>query len=257
MTGKTAPKLALVTGGCKRLGAVIAAQLARAGYRLALHGHDAAEPDDNLQAVLDECGIEWHGFTADLESPQAPEDLMRAVIARFGCTPDLLINNASRFQYDDWQTLTGDSLSRHFQVNMHAPVMLAQLLVASSDANDQPAIINVIDQRVRNPNGDQLAYTLSKQALAESIRTLACAFGHKARVNGVAPGMTIATDEFTSGQMERLATEMPLQRLSQPEDIAEAVLYLAHAKSVTGQLIFVDGGAHMVSYDRDFVFMQR
>jgi len=257
MTGRADKSpLALVTGGHRRLGAAISGKLAQAGYDLALHGHNDAVPEAGLAAILDGQDTIWHGFVAELTAAGAASSLMQDVISHFGRAPELLVNNASLFKYDDWQSVSEASLSSHLAVNLHAPVMLAKELVATSGSAVQPAIINIIDQRVRNPNGDQLAYTLSKQALAESIRTMARAFGDRARVNGVAPGLTVPTDDYSAQQIRELAKEMPLGRLSEPDDVADAVLYLAQAKSVTGQLLFVDGGAHMVSYDRDFLFMQ-
>lgn len=255
--GTATPRLALVTGGCRRVGAAIAAELARAGWSLALHGHRDAVPDSDLAQVLAQTGVPWHGFTADLAMAEAPSELMTQVVAHFGRAPDLLVNNASLFEYDDLADLTPDMLSQHFAVNTFAPVLLAREQVAAAGQGAQPAIVQIIDQRVRNPNGDQLSYTLSKQALAESIRTLARAFGSKARVNGVAPGLTLATSEYDDAQMARLAARMPLGRLSTPQDIARAVRYLADEPAITGQLLFVDGGAHMLSLERDFVFLDK
>lgn len=255
--GKGTRRLALVTGGCRRVGAAIAAELARAGWTLALHGHRDAVPDAALAQVLAEAGSSWHGFTADLARAEAAGDLMAQVVRHFGRAPDLLVNNASLFDYDDLASMTPQMLHHHFAVNTFAPVLLARELVAAAQEGAQPAIVQIIDQRVRNPNGDQLSYTLSKQALAESIRTLARAFGRRARVNGVAPGLTLATSEYDDAQMARLAARMPLGRLSAPQDIARAVRYLADEPAITGQLLFVDGGAHMLSLDRDFVFLDK
>jgi NAD(P)-dependent dehydrogenase (short-subunit alcohol dehydrogenase family) len=248
-------RLALVTGGCRRVGAAIAAELAQAGWALALHGHKDAKPEEALAQVLDTCATPWHGFRADLADPASPARLMADVLDHFGRAPDLLVNNASLFDYDDWHTMTPEMLNRHFAVNMVAPVMLTRDLVAAAGEGAQPCIVQIIDQRVRNPNGDQLSYTLSKQAFAESIRTLARAFGHRARINGVAPGLTLATSDYDDAQMASLAARMPLGRLSAPGDIARAVRYMAEEKAITGQLLFVDGGAHMVSFERDFVFL--
>jgi len=253
----TPVRLALVTGGCRRVGGAIAAELARAGWMLALHGRTDAQPDAALAEVLAVCDTRWHGFAADLSDTAAGPDMLAQVSAHFGQVPDLLVNNASLFEYDDWPSLTMESLADHFAVNLFAPLMLSQALVSAAGERAQPAIVQIVDQRVRNPNGDQLAYTLSKQALAESIRTMARAFGARARVNGVAPGLTLATSDFDDEQMARLAQRMPLGRLSQPGDIARAVRYLAEEPAVTGQLLFVDGGAHMLSLDRDFVFLER
>lgn len=257
MSAASAPRLALVTGGCRRVGAAIAAELARNGWALALHGHSDAVPEPALAVTLADHGSTWHGFVADLALPEAPAALMAQVVAHFGRAPDLLVNNASLFNYDDLGSMTPQMLSDHFAVNTFAPVLLTRDLVEASGEGAQPAIVQIIDQRVRNPNGDQLSYTLSKQALAESIRTLARAFGAGARVNGVAPGLTLATSDYDDAQMERLAARMPLGRLSAPQDIARAVRYLADEPAITGQLLFVDGGAHMLSLDRDFVFLDK
>lgn len=250
------PKLALVTGGVRRVGAHISACLADQGYALALHGHNDAEPDEFLNKTLDRQNSEWAGFVADFEQPEAASDLIRKVVEHFGRVPDLLVNNASIFEYDDAESLTATTLHRHVLVNMMAPTLLVTALQNILPTDQRAAVVNIVDQRVRNPNGDQLSYTLSKQALAESVRTLAIACAGKIRINGVAPGLTLPTAEYEADQMENLAKIMPLGRLSQPDDIAQAVLYFASAESVTGQILFVDGGAHMKSFDRDFVFLE-
>ena len=247
--------LALVTGGMRRLGAVIAVQLADAGYNVALTSHGDGTPDAELTAALERNAVNWKHFPADLSADGAADALMPAVVAHFGHTPDLLVNNAALFGQDGWDDMSGDTLDAHFRLNLFAPVLLSRALVRSADENAQPAIVNIVDQRITNPNGDQLSYTLSKQALAGSVRSLAAAFGTRARVNGVAPGLVIPTDDYDDVQMARLNDEMPLGQLPDAQAIAEAVLYLAKAKHVTGQIVFVDGGAHLRSYPRDFMHL--
>ena len=251
----SSPKLVLVTGGVRRLGAHIAAGLADAGYVLALHGHSDVAPDGALLAVLEKNNTNWSGFIADFADAGAPENLLNAVTDHFGRAPDLLVNNASLFEYDDAETLNAQSLEAHLKINMIVPTLLTTLLAKHHSGDTRAAVVNIIDQRIRNPNGDQLSYTLSKQALAESVRSLAAACANTLRVNGVAPGLTLPTEEYEETQMERLAALMPLERLSSPDDIADAVFYLAEASSNTGQIIFVDGGAHLKSFDRDFVLL--
>ncbi|MEQ1550890.1 SDR family oxidoreductase [Sphingorhabdus sp.] len=247
--------LALVTGGMRRLGAVIAAQLADAGYDLALTSHGDGAPDAELAAALEHNAPDWKHFPSDLSADGAVDRVMSDVIAHFGRTPDLLVNNAAQFGQDSWDDMSGDTLDAHFRLNLFAPVLLSRALVQSSNEQAQPAIVHVVDQRITNPNGDQLSYTLSKQALSASVRSLAAAFGKRARVNGVAPGLVIPTDDYDDGQMARLNDEMPLGQLPDAQAIAEAVLYLAKAKHVTGQIVFVDGGAHLRSYKRDFMHL--
>jgi NAD(P)-dependent dehydrogenase (short-subunit alcohol dehydrogenase family) len=248
--------LALVTGGHRRLGARIAMRLAREGYALAIHGRHDADPHRYLAECLAETSATWAGFVADFLVPGAAEGLMPKVIAHFGRAPDLLINGASIFGQDDLASVTADDLARHHAVNASAPVILTQAFAAAErNGEHAPSIVNLLDQRLAQPHGDQLAYTLSKAALEGFTRIAAQTLAPAIRVNAVAPGLTLATYDYSPPQMARLTDMMPLKRLPVPDDVAEAVLYLARAKSVTGQTLFVDGGAHIRSYERDFVHL--
>ncbi|HEV7233375.1 MAG TPA: SDR family oxidoreductase [Sphingorhabdus sp.] len=251
----TRAPLALVTGGKRRLGAEIAARLARAGYALALVSHLDKEPDAVALDAFGQYGTAWHDFTFDLSDPENAATLIEAVATRFGHVPDLLVNNAAMFGQDGWQEMSAATLDAHFRLNLFAPLLLSKALVNAATNARRPAIVNILDQRITNPHGDQLSYTLSKQALAASVRSMAAAFGSRARVNGVAPGLVIATDDYDAEQEERLAAMMPLGALPTPSGVADAVLYLAQATDVTGQIIFVDGGAHLKSFGRDFLHL--
>lgn len=246
--------LAIVTGGKRRLGAEISAKLAAAGYALALVSHQDAPPEAALAVALEAHGSEWHAFTFDLRAGD-PADLIGTIAKHFGRTPDLLVNSAAMFGQDDWQSMTLETLEAHFRLNLFSPLLLAQALVQAAGPQARPAIVNILDQRVVNPHRDQLSYTLSKQALAASVRSMAASFAGRARYNGVAPGLVIATDDYTPEQETRLAQMMPLGALPSPSAVADAVVYLAQAKDVTGQVIFVDGGAHLKSFDRDFMHL--
>ncbi|MBH9538657.1 SDR family oxidoreductase [Novosphingopyxis sp. YJ-S2-01] len=251
-----AAPLAIVTGGTKRVGAAIAARLAREGYALALTSHSGSDPEDDLAAVLKDEETDWKLFDCDLSVTEETEALIGQVTTHFGRAPDLLVNSVSRFEDDDWTDIEVDHLDDLFAVNLYAPVLLARALVKAAPDDSTPCIVHILDQRVRNPNRDQLSYTLSKQALAESVRTLAVQFGARARVGGVAPGLVLPTDDYEEGQLNYIAGKMPLGVLPDPEDIAQAVFYLARARAVTGQTIFVDGGAHLTHFTRDFVHMK-
>jgi len=250
-------RLALVTGGLHRVGAAIAARLAREGYALAIHKRSPGEADAVLADALADTGAECRRFAADLADQAAVEGLVPAVVEAFGRAPDLLVNNAALFAEGEWGDLSHAALAEMMQVNHHAPVMLAKALVAASTPDARPAIVHILDQRVANPVPDQLAYSLSKSALWQATATLAVAFGDRARVNAVAPGLTLATDDYSAAQVERLAGRMPLKALPRPDQVADAVVYLARAESVTGQTIFVDGGAHLAPLGRDFVALER
>lgn len=250
----TAPKrLALVTGGHRRLGGAIAARLAREGWAVAIHGSHDAEPEPELALALSHGGSEWRGFVADFAKPGAAKGLMAAVTKAFGKVPDLLVNSAAIFGQDRLESVTDADLARHFAVNASAPALLTAAFAEAE--GEGRAIVNLLDQRLAQPHGDQLAYTLSKFALAGLTELTARTLAPRIRVNAVAPGLTIATDAYEDDASVRLAAKMPLARLSTPTDIADAVLYLANAKAVTGQVIRVDGGAHQVNWPRDFMHL--
>lgn len=257
MAQDRAAPLALVTGGHRRLGARIAGVLAEAGYSLAIHGSHDVALDDRLAATLSGAGTSWHGFVANFEAEGAASALMPAIIAHFGRVPDLLVNSAAIFGQDRLEDVAEHSLLRHYRVNCIAPVLLSQAFAAADEASGADrCIVNILDQRLANPHGDQLSYTLAKQALAGFTRISARDLAGKGiRVNAVAPGLTIATEDYDEQQMARLAGMMPLGHLPQPQQIADAVLFLARAQAVTGQVIAVDSGAHMQSFERDFLYL--
>ena len=250
--------LALITGGWRRVGGAIAERLAAAGYDLALHAHSAKSFDADFTAHLVGQGAAVFPLDADLSDLAAVEELLPAAISAAGRVPALLVNCASVFHEDTALTFDAASLDAHFVVNCHAPLILTRALATALAACDgQGAVVQIVDQRVNNPVPDQISYTLSKQALHASVKTMARALAPRVRVNAVAPGLTLPTEDYDDAQWERLAALMPLDRLSRPEDIADAVLHLAGAQATTGQTVFVDAGAHLEAYARDFLYLAR
>lgn len=253
----SARPLALVTGSCRRLGAHIAAALGEAGYDLALHASAAPVPEQWLTDRLTAAGAAFAALACDLSDLDAVEELVPRAAAALGRAPVLLVNNASRFAADEQGLPDGDALVEHYRVNAAAPVVLARALAAGLGEGEGGAVVNILDQRIVHPPADQIAYTLSKQALAEATRTLARVLAPRVRVNAVAPGLTIPTPDYGEVQLDRLARAMPLGRLARPEEVAAAVVYLASAGASTGQVVFVDGGAGLRDFDRDFVHLER
>ena len=250
-------RLVLVTGGHRRLGGIISAAFAQAGYSLAIHGSHDTRLDSHLALTLEDNATEWDGFTVDFADPEGAEELVALVAERFGRPPDVLVNSAATFGQDRLDSVNAGDLMRHYAVNCAAPTLLTKAFATVPAGTGDRCIVNILDQRIDHPHGDQLAYTLSKMALAGLTRLSASTLAPQIRVNAVAPGLTIATPDYDHDQMERLSTLMPLARLPQAEEIAQAVLYLAGASAVTGQTLYIDGGAHLRSYDRDFMHLCR
>jgi NAD(P)-dependent dehydrogenase (short-subunit alcohol dehydrogenase family) len=247
--------LALVTGGGRRLGAAISAALARSGFALAIHSHTQADPDPELISVFDALGTQWATFEADLADEVAALRLLDDVADHFGRPPTCLVNSASMFGGGGWADVDMAAMVDHYRLNAAAPAILTRRLAALLGPEGRGSVINLLDQTIRNPTIDHAAYTASKLALEGITRVTAHAMAPVLRVNGVAPGLNLPTDDYSPAQLDRLAAMMPLQRLPLPAQVAEAVFFLARADAITGQVLFVDGGASLLSFGRDFMHL--
>ena len=228
----TVRPLALVTGGWRRIGAAIARALAADGWDLALHAHHADGVDQAFADELRGVGAAVEPLSGDLAESGVPESL----IDRCSRAPSLLVNSASIFRDDRLATLTAESLDAHMRVNLYAPLLLTSAFAARL-SGEPGCVVMLLDSRVRNPVPDQLAYSLSKQALHAGLRNLARDLAPAIRVNGVAPGLILPTSDYDDAQWDRLTALMPLERLPTPAEIAHAVVWLARAPSVTGHSV--------------------
>ena len=161
-----------------------------------------------------------------------------------------LVNNASRYSYDDVNTIEVEEFSGHMIVNAYSPLILSRELHKTGDG----WVVNILDFKIKSPNSDFLSYTLSKFSLASITDILARELAPKLRINAVAPGHTLTSDFLDDDKLESVNSAAPLGFGPSPEDVANAVLYLAKAKSVTGQTIYVDGGERFRQQIRDPAF---
>lgn len=238
--------VALLTGAARRVGAVIAHVLHAAGYDLALHcRHSRAELDAliaDLEAARPHSTLALQADLADVDRLPA---LVDATVARFGRL-DALVNNASAFYPTPLRTITPQQWDALFAANARAPLFLAQA-AARHLKTARGAIVNITDIYAERPLPNHLVYGMSKAALRMATMALAQALGPEVRVNAVAPGV-ILWPEAGKDELERtLALErIPLGRKGEPEDVANAVLWLLRdAPYVTGQTLRVDGGRHL------------
>ena len=251
--------IALVTGAGKRLGRSMALGLAAAGWDVAIHyGSSVTEAQ---QTVLDiqALGRRAVALQADLSVESSVASLVTRCTEALGL-PSCIVNNASLFDYDQAESFSYGRLETHMQINVAAPVSLARDLylarVNSAYAFQHPAVvINLLDQKLINPNPDFLSYTLSKAALLEATRLLAQALAPHVRVVGLAPGITLVSGDQTETGFQQAHHMTPLGQSSTPEDITAAAVYLARAHAITGTTLYVDGGQHLKSSDRDVMFL--
>jgi NAD(P)-dependent dehydrogenase (short-subunit alcohol dehydrogenase family) len=247
-------QVALVTGAGKRIGRAIALGLARAGWDVAVHyrasEREAGETLDAIRAL----GRRGCLLQADL----AVEDEVRALPARVAQAlgrVTCVVNNASLFEYDSATTFSPQLLASHMQANLAAPLLLAQALHAATPQGSQAVVINLLDQKLYNLNPDFLSYTLSKAALQSATTMLAQALAPTVRVVGVAPGITLVSGDQSEAGFAKAHTVTPLGRSSTPDDIADAVVYAASARALTGTTLLVDGGQHLMPLARDVMFL--
>ena len=252
----TAPSpVVLVTGAAKRLGREIALALAAGGWRVAVHYRSSEQDAINTVAACTGMQVDSALFDADLGSETDVKALLPRVIARFGQV-DAVVNSASTFEQDDAASFGFASLEKHLRSNTGAPILLAQALSAHlASRNASGAVINLLDQKLWNQNPDFLSYTLSKAALEAANTMLAMALAPLVRVVGVAPGLTLTSHLLSDSQFAELHKLSPLGRSSTPADVAATVKFALENQSITGTTLLVDGGQHLMKFERDFSLM--
>jgi NAD(P)-dependent dehydrogenase (short-subunit alcohol dehydrogenase family) len=237
------PKTVLVTGAAKRLGRAIALDLAAAGWNVALHYHGSAAEADTTAAEIRKVGVKCETFQCDLSREAETVALVGRAVAALGPLT-ALINSASLFENDDWQSADRKSWDDHIETNLRAPLVLSQDF--ARQAPDDSCIVNIIDQRVLKPTPQFLSYSLSKAGLYWLTTTLAQGMGPRIRVNAVGPGPTIRNARQSEADFARQRDATILKRGAKPSDICAAVRYLLAAPAVTGQMLAVDGGQHLI-----------
>lgn len=248
--------VALVTGAGRRIGRAISIELARRGWSLALHHRSSLQEAQDLSRELGALGASSVVLAADLSVEQEARQLALSVVQGMGRW-DALINNASMFDYDDLESFSYDRLQSHLRVNTAAPVLLARELHRhlQQRPDARGCVVNLLDQKLWNPNPDYLSYTLSKAALESANTLLALALAPRVRVCGVAPGVTLVSGPMSEEGFAQAHAMTPLGKSSTPEDIAQAVAFLLHSPAVTGTTLLVDGGQHLAAQSRDVLFL--
>jgi len=234
---------AIVTGGGKRVGAVIVEALVADGWAVVAHVH---HDDDEVCPGAKKA-------VADLAEP----DSARAIFeAAEGLPPvRLLVNNAARFAHDRFGEFSAREFAAHMAINVQAPAMLIEQFAARHQGGDA-LVVNLLDSKLGAPNPDYLSYTLSKYALAGLTELAARALApRQIRVNGIAPALMLRSSGQSEENFEAMHANNPLRRGVEPSDIVEALRYLIGAEAVTGHVITIDSGHRFLGLERDVQFL--
>ncbi len=264
MTTPTLPT-ALITGAARRLGREMALALASTGWQVAVHYRSSA--DEARRTVADCEGNSLRAghvdarhaaFAADLADEAATRGLVPRVVEHFGRL-DAVVNSASLFEHDTAASFSYAALNTHLVSNAGAPVLLAQALhdhrMSRGQADAPGCVVNMLDQKLWNQNPDFFSYTLSKAALEAATTMLALALAPQLRVVGVAPGLTMTSHMLSDEKFQALHRLSPLGRSSTPKDVVATVQFALANASITGTTLLVDGGQHLMKFDRDFSLM--
>ena len=239
------PKTALITGAAKRLGRAIALDLARHGWNIAIHYNTSEKEARATEADARTSGVKVALLKADLSKENESAALVARAAKELGPL-GALVNSASIFENDEWYSADRKSWDLHMETNLRAPFVLSQDFARQVPRDGHGAIVNLIDQRVLKPTPQFISYSVSKAALFWLNTTLAQALAPRVRVNAVGPGPTMKNERQSVADFNRQREATILGHGAEPQDICDAVRYLLGAPSVTGQMIAVDGGQHLI-----------
>jgi NAD(P)-dependent dehydrogenase (short-subunit alcohol dehydrogenase family) len=241
---------ALVTGAGLRIGAEVARALGRDGWTVAVHYRTSDRDAAQTVAAVVEAGGRAASFAGDLRQPDAAGRLIETVSGELGPVT-CLINNAARFEYDEAHTMTVADWDAHMEINVRAPVFLAQAFAAKLPDDLDGNIINLIDERVWKLVPTHFSYTVSKAAFWAATQMLAQAFAPRIRVNAIGPGPTVQSRQQNAEEFASENRKMLLGHGTTPQEIAAAVNFILAAPAMTGQMIALDGGQHLLWQTRD------
>ena len=239
-----ATRTALVTGGAQRIGRAIVEDLARNGWAVAIHYRTSRDAAAALAAGIARQGGSAAAVGGDLADIAGVSAIVTEAAGAIGPLT-LLVNNASIFEKDGVGALDAALWQRQLAVNLGAPVFLAEAFARQLPADAEGNVVNLIDQRVFRPTPDYFSYQISKSALLTATEVLAKALAPRIRVNGIAPGPVLPSIHSTPERFACHVAELPLRRQPDLADFGRTVRYLVENRSITGQVIALDGGQHL------------
>ena len=245
---------ALITGGAKRIGKAMTLELAKMGLDVAIHCNHSVDAAETVADEARSMGVKAAILQADLLDDDAVSTLVTNASEALGKPLDVLVNNASIFEYDNLDSATLESWDRHLGSNLKAPLFLSQAFArqapkaqrnVNGEATASGVIVNMIDQRVRKLTPSFMTYTVAKYGLWGLTQTMARALAPDLRVNGIGPGPTLQDTNQSEEHFVKQRKATVLERGSSEADICAALRFILDSQSVTGQLFCIDGGQHL------------
>ncbi len=233
----------IITGGAQRVGRAIALDLAAHGFGVIIHANTSLDGAEALAEEIRADGGRAWAVQADLTDVKQASGVVEQAVAKAGHV-EMLINNASVFEPDTIEMLDEALWDTHFALHLKAPAFMSQALAAQLSGSEG-LIINMIDQRVWRLNPTFFSYTLSKSALWTATQTMAQALGPNVRVNAIGPGPALKNDRQNDADFDQQIEALILKRGPDLAEFGATIRYLWEAKSVTGQMIALDGGQHL------------
>lgn len=242
----------LVTGGARRIGKAICLRLAAEDHPVVVHYRSSGDKAAELADAIRSAG----GTATTIQSDLSDAASATSLVQRAGAESPLsgIVNNASMFVHDDLDSVDTEGWDAHMDVNARSPMLMIRALNQQLGEDDRACVVNVLDQKIAEPNPDHLSYTASRYAMLGLTDALARGLAPRIRVNAVAPGHTLPSEDQSEAGFAKAQSEAPLGRGPTPEDVADAVSYLMGAETVTGQVLFVDSGERFLSRARDVLF---
>ncbi|MHB1001131.1 MAG: SDR family oxidoreductase [Armatimonadota bacterium] len=235
---------ALVTGGAKRIGRATCLALAREGVNIVIHYNTSGGDAESLADEVRGLGVESWTIQADFEKPEEYELLIGRTLDTAGSL-NILVNNASIFPKETLGEMTFQSFNANMQVNAWVPFVLSREFKLKVGKGK---IINMLDSRVKGYDWNHTGYILSKHAFSALTMMIALEYAPDISVNSVAPGLILPPPGKDESYIDQMKGTVPMKKHGGPEDIADAIVYLAKSDFLTGEVIFVDGGRHLKEY---------
>ena len=242
MTAK--PIVAIVTGGGRRVGGAIVEDLAAHGWAVAIHVNRSRADADRLADRINNAGGQARVIAADLSDTRSVEGVVDETVDSLG-PPTLLVNNAATYERDAFGSLDLDVWRRQLAVNLESPVFLSQAFAAAVPKDAEGNIVNILDQTAWRPIPRNVSYQISKSALWTATQMIAQALAPHIRVNAIAPGPTLPNERQSEERFRMLTSSVPLGRGPELAEFGRTVRFFVENRSITGQMVGLDGGQHI------------